>query len=64
MFIRHVLRHVEIKRVFFCLEGFSQMVHILPERLLALVRPAFDLAAKDSKSKTLRAGVWLQNRDP
>ena len=25
------------------LEGVSQMVYILPERLLALVRPAFDL---------------------
>ena len=33
------------------------MDSILPERLLA--RPA-----KDSKSKTLRAGVWLQNSDP
>ena len=43
------------------LEGVSQMVYILPERLLALVRPAFDLG---SKSKTLRAGVRLQNRDP
>ena len=29
------------------------MDSILPERLLALVRPAFDLA-----------GVWLQNNDP
>ena len=29
------------------------------------VRPAFDpRPAKDSKSKTLRAGVRLQNRDP
>ena len=41
------------------------MVYILPERLPALVRPAFDLSpAKDSKSKTLRAGVRLQNIDP
>ena len=43
------------------LEGVSQMVYILLERLLALVRPAFDLVLK---SKTLRAGVRLQNRDP
>ena len=37
------------------------MVYILPERLLALVRPR---PAKDSNSKTLRGGVWLQNNDP
>ena len=37
---------------FFCLEGVSQMDSILPE------------PAKDSKSQTLRAGVWLQNNDP
>ena len=43
------------------LEGVSQMDSILPERLLALVRPA---SAKDSKSKTLCAGVWLQNMTP
>ena len=30
------------------------MVYVLPERLLALVRPAFNRPAKDSKSKTLR----------
>ena len=41
------------------LEGVSQMVYILPERLLALVRPAFDLVLR-----RMRAGVWLQNRDP
>ena len=28
------------------LEGVSQMVYILPERLLALVRPAFDLVLR------------------
>ena len=39
------------------LEGVSQINSILPERLLALVRPA-------SSCKTLRAGVWLQNSDP
>ena len=32
------------------LEGFSQMVHILPERLLALVRPAFDLVLRRIRS--------------
>ena len=37
------------------------MVYILPERLLALVRPAFDLVLR---SKTLRAGVRQQNNDP
>ena len=42
----------------------AQMVYILPERLPALVRPALTGPAKDSKSKTLRAGVRLQNRDP
>ena len=40
------------------------MDSILPERLLALVRPAFDLVLQNSKSKTLRAGVWLQNVTP
>ena len=34
---------------------FCHRSSILPERLLALV---------DSKSKTLCAGVWLQNNDP
>ena len=28
------------------LEGVSQMAYILPERLLALVRPAFDLSCE------------------
>ena len=28
------------------LEGVSQMAYILPERLLTLVRPAFDLACE------------------
>ena len=28
------------------LEGVSQMAYILPERLLALVRPAFDLVLR------------------
>ena len=47
------------------LEGVSQMVYILPERLLTLVRPAFDLVLRRIRSlKALRAGVWLQNRDP
>ena len=32
------------------LEGVSQMVHILPERLLALVRPAFDLVLRRIRS--------------
>ena len=32
------------------LEGFFQMVHILPERLLALVRPAFDLVLRRIRS--------------
>ena len=44
--------------------GGFPMDSILPERLLALVRPAFDLVLRSSKSKTLRAGVWqicLQN---
>ena len=46
-------------------EGVFQMVYILPERLLALVRPAFDLVLRRIlKSKTLRAGVRLQNNDP
>ena len=44
------------------LEGVSQMVYIQPERLPPLVRPP--RPAKDSKSKTLRTGVRLQNRDP
>ena len=35
------------------------MVYILPERLLALVRPAFDLVLR-----RIRTGVRLQNRDP
>ena len=34
----------------FCLEGVSQMVYILPERLLALVRPAFDLVLRRIRS--------------
>ena len=47
------------------LEGVSQTVYILPERLLALVRPAFDLVLRRIRSlKTLRGGVRLQNRDP
>ena len=33
-----------------CLEGVSQMVYILPERLLALVRPAFDLVLRRIRS--------------
>ena len=45
------------------LKGVSQMVYILPERLLALVRPAFDLVLR-TKSKTVRGDVRLQNRDP
>ena len=32
------------------LEGVSQMVYILPERLLALVRPAFDLVLRRIRS--------------
>ena len=32
------------------LEGVSQMVYILPERLLALVRPAFDLVLRRIQS--------------
>ena len=35
---------------FFCLEGVSQMVYILPERLLTLVRPAFDLVLRRVRS--------------
>ena len=35
---------------------------ILPERLLALVRPAFDLVLR--RLELLRAGVWLQNNAP
>ena len=31
-------------------EGVSQMVYILPERLLALVRPAFDLVLRRIRS--------------
>ena len=47
------------------LEGVSQMVYILPERILAVVRPAFNLVLQRIQSlKTLRAGVWLQNRTP
>ena len=38
------------------------MVYILPERLLALVRPAFDLVLR--RIRSLRTGVWVQNRDP
>ena len=34
----------------FSLEGVSQMVYILPERLLALVRPAFDLVLRRIRS--------------
>ena len=45
-------------------EGVSQMVYILPEKLPALVRPAFDLVLRRIRSKTLRGGVRLQNRDP
>ena len=55
--IRHVLRHVEIKRFWWLgaavplsLEGVSQMAYILPERLLALVRPAFDLVLRRIRS--------------
>ena len=96
MFIRHVLRHVEIKRfwwlgaaemrtrvalvlalvlkklsvwqgilgefqcrvfqgipafpVSLSVEGVFQMAYILPERLLALVRPAFDLVLRRIRS--------------
>ena len=32
------------------LEGVSQMVYIVPERLLALVRPAFDLVLRRIRS--------------
>ena len=32
------------------LEGVSQTVYILPERLLALVRPAFDLVLRRIRS--------------
>ena len=32
------------------LEGVSQMVYSLPERLLALVRPAFDLVLRRIQS--------------
>ena len=32
------------------LKGVSQMVYILPERLLALVRPAFDLVLRRIRS--------------
>ena len=32
------------------LEGVSQMVYVLPERLLALVRPAFDLVLRRIRS--------------
>ena len=32
------------------LEGVSQMAYILPERLLALVRPAFDLVLRRIRS--------------
>ena len=44
------------------LEGVSQMAFILPERLLALVRPAFDLVLRRIlKFKTLlQAAIWLQ----
>ena len=37
-------------RYFFFVEGVSQMVYILPERLLALVRPAFDLVLRRIRS--------------
>ena len=46
------------------LEGVSQMVYILPERLLALVRPHLTSSCEGFESKTLRAGVGLQNKDP
>ena len=44
------------------LEGVSQMVYILPERLPALVRPAFDLVLQ--RIRSLKRCVRLQNRDP
>ena len=57
MFIRHVLRHVEIKRFWWLgaavplsVEGVFQMAYIVPERLLALVRPAFDLVLRRIRS--------------
>ena len=46
------------------LEGVFQMDSILPERLLALVRPAFDLVLRRIRSLKRCAGVRLQNRDP
>ena len=49
-------KHKHVKRKLYqlarplSLEGVSQMVYILPERLLALVRPAFDLVLRRIRS--------------
>ena len=45
------------------LEGVSQMACILPERLQRSSVQHLTSSCEDSKSKTLRAGVRLQNRD-
>ena len=45
-----ILQGIPAFPVSLSLEGDSQMVYILPERLLALVRPAFDLVLRRIRS--------------
>ena len=59
-----ILQGIPAFPVSLSLEGVSQMRSILPERLLALVRPAFDLVLRRIRSLKRCAGVWLQNNDP
>ena len=46
------LQVLKVKQIWppLSLEGVSQMAYILPERLLALVRPAFDLVLRRIRS--------------
>ena len=44
--------------------GVFQMVYILPERLLALVRPAFDLVLRRIPRATVVAPTWPVKNEP